>query len=152
MFLSPHGGLTLESNMPDSELFIEKYVETGDILCSLEEGGYKLNKTTGYNLRRKFQDEIQKRVHERLRGSGPRALSVVEQLMVGADSETVRLGAAKDMLDRGGFKVWEDEGIGKTVEEMEQQLVALVGKDGAKMLVSSVRTRKSTSGPELAEV
>ena len=115
--------------MPDSELFIEKYVETGDILCSLEEGGYKLNKTTGYNLRRKFQDEIQKRVHERLRGSGPKALSVVEQLMVGADSETVRLGAAKDMLDRGGYKVYEEDSMGKTVEEMEQQLIALVGKD-----------------------
>ena len=138
--------------MPDSELFIEKYVETGDILCSLEEGGYKLNKTTGYNLRRKFKDEIQKRVHERLRGSGPKALSVVEQLMVGADSETVRLGAAKDMLDRGGYKVYEEDAMGKTVEEMEQQLVALVGKDGAKMLVSSVRTRKSVSGPELTEV
>jgi len=40
---------------------------------------------------------------------------------------------------------------GRTVEEMEQQLVALVGKDGAKLLVSSVRTRKSVSGPELTE-
>ena len=152
VFLSPHGGLPQEKRqMPDSELFIEKYVETGDILCSLEEGGYKLNKTTGYNLRRKFQDEIQKRVHERLRGGGPKALSVVEHLMVSADSETVRLGAAKDMLDRGGFKVYEEERMGRTVEEMEQQLVALVGKDGAKLLVSSVRTRKSISGPELTE-
>jgi len=61
------------------------------------------------------------------------------------------LGAAKDMLDRGGYKVYEEERMGKTVEEMEQQLVALVGKDGAKMLVSSVRTRKSVSGPELTE-
>ena len=135
--------------MPDSELFIEKYVETGDILSSLEEGGYKLNKTTGYNLRRKFQDEIEKKMQERLRGGGPRALSVIERLMESAESETVRLGAAKDMLDRGGFKVYQDEEMGKTVQEMEQQLIALVGKDGAKMLVSSVRTRKSVSGPEL---
>ena len=135
--------------MPDSELFIEKYVETGDILSSLEEGGYKLNKTTGYNLRRKFQDEIEKKMQERLRGGGPRALNVIERLMESAESETVRLGAAKDMLVRGGFKVYQDEEMGKTVQEMEQQLVALVGKDGAKMLVSSVRTRKSVSGPEL---
>ena len=49
----------------------------------------------------------------------------------------------------GGFKVYQDEEMGKTVQEMEQQLIALVGKDGAKMLVSSVRTRKSVSGPEL---
>jgi len=137
--------------MPDSELFIEKYVETGDILCSLEEGGYKLNKTTGYNLRKKFQDEIELKMQERLRGGGPRALTVIEHLMVSAESETVRLGAAKDMLDRGGYKVYHEEQIGKTVEEMEQQLVALVGKDGAKLLVSSVRTRKSTSGPQLTE-
>ena len=137
--------------MPDSDLFVEKYVETGDILASLAEGGYKPNKTTGYNLRKKHQDQIEQKIQERLRGSGPRALSVIEQLMVGADSEQVRLGAAKDMLDRGGFKVYQEEGMGKTIEEMHQQLVALVGKDGAKMLVSSGRTRKSISGPELAE-
>ena len=103
----------------------------------------------GIDIAAKFQDEIQKRVHERLRGSGPKALSVVEELMVSADSETVRLGAAKDMLDRGGFKVYQDEEMGKTVEEMEQQLVALVGKDGAKLLVHSLRTRKQISGPEI---
>ena len=71
--------------------------------------------------------------------------------MTRADSEQVRLGAAKDMLDRGGYKAYEEEGLGQTVEEMEQQLIALVGSDGAKMLVSKVRTRKSISGPELAE-
>ncbi len=136
--------------MPSSELFVEKYVETGDILVSLKEGGYKPNRTTGYNLRKKHQDEIEQKMQERLRGSGPRALSVIEELMTRADSEQVRLGAAKDMLDRGGYRAYEEEGLGKTVEEMEQQLIALVGSDGAKMLVSKVRTRKSISGPELS--
>ena len=99
----------------------------------------------------KLSREIEQKMQERLRGSGPRALSVIEELMTRADSEQVRLGAAKDMLDRGGYRAYEEEGLGKTVEEMEQQLIALVGKDGAKMLVSSVRTRKSISGPQLAE-
>ena len=44
--------------MPDSDLFVEKYVDTGAILASLAEGGYKPNKTTGYNLRKK-QNQMQ---------------------------------------------------------------------------------------------
>ena len=37
----------------------------------------------------------------------------------------------------------------KSVEELNAQLVSLVGDDGAEMLISAFRSRKSISGPEL---
>ena len=135
--------------MPDSETFIQTYVETGNVMASLQEGGYKPNKSTGYALKRKHQEEIEKRMQERLRQSGPKALAVVEGLMDHAMSETVRLSAAKDVLDRAGYKAYDENAIGKNIEEMNEQLIALVGKDGAKLLVHSMRTRKQISGPEI---
>jgi hypothetical protein len=88
-------------------------------------------------------------MQERLRQSGPKALAVVEGLMDHAMSETVRLGAAKDILDRAGYKAYDENAIGKNIEEMNEQLIALVGKDGAKLLIHSMRTRKQISGPEV---
>jgi hypothetical protein len=66
-----------------------------------------------------------------------------------AMSETVRLGAAKDILDRAGYKAYDENAIGRNIEEMNEQLIALVGKDGAKLLIHSMRTRKQISGPEV---
>ena len=88
-------------------------------------------------------------MQERIRLSGPKALAVVENLMDHAMSETVRLGAAKDMLARAGYKAYDENAIGKNITEMNEQLVSLVGKDGAKLLIHSMRTRKEISGPQL---
>jgi len=38
----------------------------------------------------------------------------------------------------------------KTVEELNAQLVSLVGENGAEILISAFRSRRSISGPELA--
>ena len=38
----------------------------------------------------------------------------------------------------------------KTVEELNAQLVSLVGDDGAEMLISAFRSKRSISDPELA--
>ena len=39
----------------------------------------------------------------------------------------------------------------KSVEELNAQLVSLVGENGADLLVWALRSRRSISGPELAE-
>ena len=134
---------------PNSETFIQTYVETGNVITSLQESGYKPSRSMGYALRKKHKEEIDKRMQERIRSSGPKALAVVENLMDHAMSETVRLGAAKDMLDRAGYKAYDENAIGKNITEMNEQLVSLVGKDGAKLLIHSMRTRKEISGPQL---
>ena len=38
----------------------------------------------------------------------------------------------------------------KSVEELNAQLVSLVGEYGAEMLISAFRSMKSSSGPELS--
>jgi hypothetical protein len=38
----------------------------------------------------------------------------------------------------------------KSIEELNAQLVSLVGEDGAQLLVGALRSRRSITGPELA--
>jgi hypothetical protein len=38
----------------------------------------------------------------------------------------------------------------KSLEELNAQLVSLVGEDGAELLVGALRSRRSISGPELS--
>ena len=58
----------------------------------------------------------------------------------------------RDLLDRAGFRPVDRHEIvkEKSVEELNAQLVSLVGNDGAEMLISAFRSRRSISGPELA--
>ena len=68
-------------------------------------------------------------------------------------SESVRLGATRDLLDRAGFRPVDRHEIvkQKSVEELNAQLVSLVGEEnGAEMLISAFKSRRSISGPELA--
>ena len=141
----------------NAEKFIDSFVETGDYLVSMKEAGsveknaYKV-KLQGRELLDKNRDEVDKKFHARLKEGGPKALGVIERLMDTSDSDTVRLNAAKEMLDRGGHKVFNEMDTGRTIEELNAQLVALVGKDGAKMLVGAFKSRKIISGPQLTEV
>ena len=58
----------------------------------------------------------------------------------------------RDLLDRAGFRTVDRHEIvkKKTVEGLNAQLVSLVGENGAEMLISAFRSRKSISGPMLA--
>ena len=60
--------------------------------------------------------------------------------------------ATRDFQDRAGFRPVDRHEIVKeeSVEELNAQLVSLVGENGAEMLISAFRSRKSSSGPELA--
>ena len=55
-------------------------------------------------------------------------------------------------MDRAGFRPVDRHEIikEKSVEELNAQLVSLVGENGAELLVAALRSRKSISGPELA--
>ena len=57
-----------------------------------------------------------------------------------------------DLLDRAGFRPVDRHEIvkEKSVEELNAQLVSLLGDDGAEMLISAFRSRRSITGPELA--
>ena len=139
--------------MPNTEKFLESFVDTGDYLVSMKEAGYKDKnpyqlQMKGKKLVEENREEVDKRFHARLKEGGPRALTVIEGLMH-SDSDTVKLNAAKEILDRGGYKAFNDLDPTRTVEELNAQLIALVGDDGAKMLVAAFRSRKVISGPTI---
>ena len=141
--------------MEATEKFIDSFVETGDYLVSMREAGFKDKnpyklKLQGRALVIENKEEIDKKFQQRLREGGPRALTVIEQLMH-SESDTVKLNAAKEILDRGGYKAYNENDPTRTVEELNAQLVALVGEDGAKMLIGAFSSRKVISGPELTE-
>ena len=79
-------------------------------------------------------------------------MNILSDLGENAESESVRLGATRDLLDRAGFRPVDRHEIlkDKSVEELNAQLVSLVGDDGAEMLISAFKSRRSISGPELS--
>ena len=138
----------------NTEKFIDSFVETGDYIVSMKDAGFKADndykiKLKGRELLEQNRDEVDKKFHARLKEGGPRALGVIERLMATSESDTVRLNAAKEMLDRGGHKAFNEFDTGRTIEELNTQLVALVGEDGAKMLVGAFKSRKVITGPTL---
>jgi hypothetical protein len=58
----------------------------------------------------------------------------------------------RDLLDKAGCRSVDRHEIvkEKSVEELNAQLISLVGENGAEMLISAFRSRKSITGPELA--
>ena len=80
-------------------------------------------------------------------------MNILSDLAENAESESVRLGATRDLLDRDGFRPVDRHEIvrDKSIEELNAQLVSLVGDDGAKLLVGTLRNRRSISGPELTK-
>jgi hypothetical protein len=80
-------------------------------------------------------------------------LNILSDLAENAESESVRLGATRDLLDRDGVRPVDRHEIvrDKSIEELNSQLVSLVGDDGAKLLVGTLRNRRSISGPELTK-
>ena len=141
----------------NTDKFIDSFVETGDYLISMKDAGSSEKNATklkiyGRKLLEENRDEVDKKFHTRLKEGGPKALGVIERLMDSSASDTVRLNAAKEMLDRGGHKVFNEMDTGRTIEELNAQLVALVGPDGAKMLVGAFKSRKVITGPQLTEV
>ena len=55
-------------------------------------------------------------------------------------------------MDRAGFRPVDKHEIvkEKSVEELNAQLVSRVGENGAEMLISAFRSRRSISDPELS--
>ena len=138
------------------QAFVEEYVRSGDHLEVAKKAGYKDTHTLrnqACKLRRECADEITDELHRNFTKIAPRALNILSDLAENAESESVRLGGAtRDLLDRAGFRPVDRHEIvkEKTVEELNTQLVSLVGENGAEMLISAFRSRRSISGPELA--
>ena len=99
--------------------FVDLYCETGNARQSAIDAGYKDGKyisNQACNLKRQLANQIQKRMLEMFVDHTPKAFSAMKALMEESESDTVRYQAAKDLMDRAGFKatdkvqIEEDEG------------------------------------------
>lgn len=84
---------------------------------------------------RRFRDETARSVKERITRYSDQAVETVNNLMLHAESETVRLTAAKDLLDRAGHKPRENVNLTS---------VSFEGGD----IMELVRTLKEARTPE----
>ena len=86
--------------------FIETYVLTGNATKAAIAAGYseKTAKSKGYQLKNQLHPEIQKEVQKVIADKIPARLMWLTDLAEKAESESVRLGAIKDILDRAGLK------------------------------------------------
>jgi len=115
------------------ETFIEQYCLSGNASKAAEMAGYSHAKQRGYELKNKFSKEIEERQKKMLQDCVPGALAQLQNLVHSAESESVRLGAVKDVLDRAGMKPVEKvkQEISHvetaSIDELERELEALIG-------------------------
>ena len=138
------------------QLFVEEYVLSGNHLQAAKKAGYKDTHTLrnqAFKLRKEYAEKITEELYRNFAEIASRALNILTELAENAESESVRLGATHDFLDRAAFRPVDRNEIvkEKTVEELNAQLVSLVGENGAEMLISAFKSRRSISGPELAQ-
>ena len=111
-------------------------------LDAFYEAGYtgeneSVNKNRSKRIQRHLWLHIEKRIKERVGETATLALNVLEQLMREADSENVRLNAARDILSRAGYDaVQRQETVVKEVHELSEaelddQIKALMDELGA---------------------
>ena len=104
--------------------FIEYYSLTGNASRAAVEAGYseKTAKQKGYELKNLLREEINDQTQKVLADKIPATLNVLSKLAEEAESESVRLGAVKDILDRAGLKPVER----MSDEEIQRELNALL--------------------------
>jgi phage terminase small subunit len=115
------------------ETFIEQYILHGNAARAAESAGYAHPKQRGYELKNKFASEIEERTKKMIKDAVPSAMRMLQRLAEEAESESVRLGAVKDILDRAGLKPTEkiqqeiSQVEQKSTEELQKELQALLG-------------------------
>ena len=100
------------------ETFIEQYCLTGNAAKSASMAGYSSPKQRGYELKNKFAQQIEDRQKKMLQDCVPGAIMQLQSLVTDAESESVKLGAIKDVLDRAGLKPTEK--IRQEISHVEQ--------------------------------
>ena len=102
-------GIMANTNLTNQrQVFVEEYVRSGDHLEAAKKAWYKDTHTLlnqACKLRRECADEITEELHRNFTEIAPRALNILSNLAENAESESVRLGATRDLLDRAGFRL-----------------------------------------------
>ena len=117
---------------PQQQKFIDHFVLTGNASQSAVDAGYseKTSRQKGHELKNLYRSEIMQATQKLLTDQVPAGLRWLNELAESAESESVRLGAIRDLLDRAGLKPVErveTTTIEKmSSEEIERELNALL--------------------------
>ena len=115
------------------ETFIEQYCLHGNAAKAAATAGYSHPKQRGHELKNQFETQIEERTKKMIMDCVPGALTQLKTLSEGAESEAVRLGAVKDILDRAGLKPTEKVKTEishvetASTDELKRELEALTG-------------------------
>ena len=100
------------------KVFVEEYVRSGDHLDAEKKAGYKythLLRNQACKIHRECTEDISDELHSNFAEIAPRALNILSELAENAESESVRLGAIRYLLDRAGFRPAERHEIVKKI-------------------------------------
>jgi len=117
------------------QAFIENYVRTGHATKSAILSGYseKGAAERGHKLKNQFAGEIAEETRKSIVDAIPGALSQLKDLAYNAESESVRLQAVKDILDRAGLKpvdrIEQTHIEAVPTKELERELEALLSEE-----------------------
>ena len=136
------------------QIFIKEYCALGDHVEAARRAGYseKTVANQACKLKRELASEIREELTLNFISHAPKALQTLKELAESSTSESVRLQASRDLLDRAGFKPADrHEMIGKqkSVDELNRELVELVGQDAAQQMLAAMRLKRAQTGPEL---
>ena len=127
----------LEADLTEKEYnfivnLVDNHMEPKDAFF---EAGYTATSSSPANrskrLQRHLWKHIERRIQQKVSETATLALSVLESLMRGAESENVKLNAARDILSRAGYDaVTKQETTIKEVtelsdEELDEQIAML---------------------------
>ena len=117
---------------PHQQKFIDHFILTGNASQAAVDAGYseKTARQKGHELKNLYRSEIMQATQKLLTDQVPAGLRWLSELAESAESESVRLGAIRDLLDRAGLKPVErveTTTIEKmSNEEIERELNALL--------------------------
>ena len=116
------------------EKFVENFCRTGNATQSDIDAGYSEHsaKHKGYQLTKQFAGDIAEKTQKLVAEIMPSALSELRNLVINAESESVKLGAIKDVLDRAGLK---------PVERIEQTNVEQMSTSDIQKELDALRLR-----------
>ena len=116
------------------EKFVENFCRSGNATQSAIDAGYSEHsaKHKGYQLTKQFAGDITEKTQKLVAEIMPSALSELRNLVINAESESVKLGAIKDVLDRAGLK---------PVERIEQTNVEQMSTLDIKKELDALRLR-----------
>ena len=88
----------------DQERFLENYLLTGDVDAAARDAGRKVATCRSWLRDTKIQNVVSRELKQRLDSGAIGALNVLSELATSAADPKLRLQAARDILDRAGYK------------------------------------------------